>query len=1613
MDRYVRSLWAAVVGSWFIPPLAGRTGVYSRWFFHVGARRRSRRGNLGQTASQPGRFFGKPQNDTNGVILAAAGSGFSIGSRMTLIKTWTLETGRWTLTLLPSPSIRKTAVIGLAALLVATTLVPILNFIQPNEAQAAWYNEDWMFRKGITVTHESDESNVYTTVELDTSDTTRFKSDCSDLRFTDYNGTTIPYHVVSGCGTASTEIELLFGSLPAGEQTLYAYYGNASASDTRVLDSFNNEAAGVTTSFGSEESSAGPIAEWKFDEGYGTTAHASSWSGAIGSLDGTINGATWQSEEMCPSGKCLFFHGVNDYVEMGSSENLKGLSKIALSAWIKPDAIKSGHILGRELSYKLDLDAQGHIRLLLNNGGWSSFVSSGTLSQNIWHLVVGVYDGSNVRLYIDGKLDPQTHLVGGAIVDNTRKFTVGSYDAGGSYSTTFLGSIDDPKVYSYARTQQQIQQDYIAGITSLNQQQANLSNGLVGYWKMDESSWNGTAGEVQDASGNGNNGQSINGAAVGGGKFGNGGSFDGVDDYMRVDYSNSLNLQAGFTVSLWLYNRKPPGTNYHKTILYHETYQTSGFRADIKANNTVMLSTIQSGGNIELTTPEILDVNRWYYLTFEYSSHNSTASLYIDGVKSATQSGTYIPNLSSIFQFGTAASDARFNLDATLDETRIYNRALSSTEVQQLYNYAPKPVAYYDFEEGAGNSVYDKSGNGNMGTWSGTGVRYAAGQVGKAGSFNETGATNDWVDLGSNIVVRRSGTLGAWVRVDDENESVGLTEEIVGNSQGFRLTYSYDKPTNEWKWGAFVGNSLWTPGYRYINSPGMTRHQWVYVSAVRDFEAQKLTLYVNGVSVGEVTNVPSDVLPQFDWHIGKRDLSTKFKGLIDEVKIYNYARTPGQIVQDMQAGRPVVDSPIGYWKFDEGQGIAAHDSSGMGNDGTLSCQGDGCILPEWLDGKQSGALFFDAANTNNNPTVTVANTNLHAMGDVTVAAWIKPSSNYTDTLGSIVRMGQYSDMEYSLTYNHTYHYAQFSWYDGAFKTITSGGNTVLEDEWSYVVAVRRGTTVHLYINGRMVRSGTITLPTVESATSFSIGRSNTVGVPQDFSGHIDELKVYNQALTSQDILVDYNQSVGSIMGNTSTESATSGTGQTATKPSNSAGSEYCVPGDAASCAKPVAEWDFEDGSGFTVKDTSGNGNNGTWSGTGNAFAAGKAGKAGNFNGVDTSVSYASSIPFGTGDFTIGAWFKMDGEGGVGVNQLFTQRTNVIGVGKQSVTLGVMSDKRVMFQIRDNEGDLVPLKPSAVLEYGNWYYVSAVKTSSNTYVYLNGQLIGTNNHSLTGNFSSETDIRLIGKDRYSFGDRAFFNGQIDQMRIYNYARTPAQVAWDYNYGKPIAQYKFDECSGSVAHNSSSWSGAIGSGDGTINLGSSGVTTVGNCENASSAWGMAKSGKYNSAMSFDGVDDEVRASSSLFDLTDNFSISAWIKPQVDSNENYTIVGSSQYAVSGRDWYFHRRRSGLGNQLAFGMIDRQITSNLAILPNIWTYVLFVLNNGRAELYLNGRLDAVSAAFGAITSGNTGIVIGNRGNALNMMRGQIDDVQIFNYALTDTQVKALYNGGAVRWGK
>src|SRR6185503_8777228 len=91
--------------------------------------------------------------------------------------------------------------------------------------------------------------------------------------------------------------------------------------------------------------------------------------------------------------------------------------------------------------------------------------------------------------------------------------------------------------------------------------------------------------------------------------------------------------------------------------------------------------------------------------------------------------------------------------------------------------------------------------------------------------------------------------------------------------------------------------------------------------------------------------------------------------------------------------------------------------------------------------------------------------------------------------------------------------------------------------------------------------------------------------------------------------------------------------------------------------------------------------------------------------------------------------------------------------------------------------------------GVWTHFTLVHTGGILYLYKNGVLVSS---TASGNTSS-----LTGNIRFGRGTLAvFYQGAIDALKIFNYGRSAAQVAYDYNRGGPVAWWKFDECQGST-------------------------------------------------------------------------------------------------------------------------------------------------------------------------------------------------------------------------
>ena len=1342
---------------------------------------------------------------------------------------------------------------------------------------------------------------------------------------------------------------------------------------------------------GTEEVSPGPVAHWKFDEGYGTTANDSTSN----ANNGTIAGATWQSEDQCVSGKCLYFTNTNSINVTDPSNNSLdfGTGDFTISTWIKTGTSADNRNLFRKgagdgtYGWRFGLSSGVPNVLIGDSSNANGNLGSTSIADNKWHHLSVVYDRSgNATGYVDGKQV-------GALDISARSGDISNSSAviiGNSYAT-FTGFLDEPKIYPYARTPAQIKTDYNSGTSGqgtaegaatsfgADQQQNFLSDGLVGYWDMDESSANTCSGGVNDScdgSGNGNDGAWNGNATSATGKFGSGGTFDGNADYVEIPDSTSISTtdsSDAITVSAWVYQTAQ--TNYDRIL--SSNWATDGswllsVNSSYKPNFVIKAS----GAQYTAADADTISTNAWHHIVGTYDGEY--VRLYVDGEAQTpiACSGCDLDNAGSVLRISEAGSTEGFA--GKVDEVRIYNRALSPTEVRKLYNWAPGPTTHYKFD---GNANDASGSNLNFTTTK----SYTPGKFGKALVFE--GGT--------------AGTTASTNILDTDTHTIEFWIQFTGYTSGWQGIFNYkpsgsDRSPGIWRhtsgrmlhWRYDAGN---TGTDVYLDGVGsgaqFSDNTWYHVAGTK--EGSTFKAYVNGNYVGSVSVANPKYSGSSPFYFGSAEVN------IDDFRTYNYARTSGQIIEDMNAGHPIGGSPIsskiGHWRFDEGYGSTTY------NLGTLGSSQDGTITAAtWNNsGKFGKSLTFDGSTT----VVKVPTFSYESSNQYTLSFW----AYYTG--------GQGTYLVKETSWNNGFKFwgglssLYFRAGDGTdaadlFSAVNTGASS---STWNHIAVVRDGSTWYLYTNGVLTTSATNSaIDETNNSGQLKIGNREEVSWDPEFQGKLDEVKIYNTALTPDQIKLDMNQGASTVLGATGTDASGNA--------SWSSERSYCPPGDTTASCAPVGEWKFDEKTGTTAQDTSGNGNNSS-SFTGSpAWTQGKVGAALDF-GTESETKYVTvadnnQLDIGTSDYTIEAWIKHGANLGSSWDAGIVDKYN--GTSGYAFTVRTNSDPsnagKLNFIVRDNPSTWVEVKSTSTVNDGQWHHVVAsADRDTNVKIYIDGVLDQTSSAITTQQGSvAGTDDVIIGRLNSNF------NGKIDHVKIYNYARTPAQVAYDYNRGKPIGHWKLDECQGTTAYDSSG-----NENNGTITIGGTGSnTSAGTCSSGTGteAWNNGTTGKLNYSLDFDGTDDYISLTDAPeFDVK-KMTISAWIK---------TSKTSTQY-ISERNNATYYFATGVSSQKLCIYINSVAASwdcsNASVTDGNWHHVISTWDGTNKKLYIDGILDSTFAGSGGDISASTeAINIGVRitlGTPSGYFDGQIDDVQIFNYALNSTQVKTLYNGSAIRFG-
>ena len=195
---------------------------------------------------------------------------------------------------------------------------------------------------------------------------------------------------------------------------------------------------------------------------------------------------------------------------------------------------------------------------------------------------------------------------------------------------------------------------------------------------------------------------------------------------------------------------------------------------------------------------------------------------------------------------------------------------------------------------------------------------------------------------------------------------------------------------------------------------------------------------------------------------------------------------------------------IGYWNFDEGKGEIAKDKSGNNLDGEI-------IGAEWVKGKKGYALEFNGENA------YVEIESPHIAENISVMAWVK-SSDYSRLQHIVSTRDKKLGYILQTTLNNiAYGYVSI---DGNLIPV-EGKTKLINNEWVHLAITYDGKLVKLYVNGKLDKeskevSGEITL----GNSSLHIGAQGTP-LSYYFLGIIDEVKIYNRALTLEEIMGEY------------------------------------------------------------------------------------------------------------------------------------------------------------------------------------------------------------------------------------------------------------------------------------------------------------------------------------------------------------------------------------------------------------------------------------------------------------------------------------------------------------
>jgi len=251
----------------------------------------------------------------------------------------------------------------------------------------------------------------------------------------------------------------------------------------------------------------GLVGLWHFDEGSGTIANDSSGNNIHGNLKPTGSEPTYVPANY---GTALLFDGVDEYVDFGSAVDNSITTAITLEAWIKYSSTQNDGIISNDLTW---ISKKGY-DFFLENGKLGIDVGNGTVVGRVlypmpapdpidpvWYHVAATWDGSMVKLYVDGGEVGTPALLSGNYSSPNQATYAGRINSPIPYYTyPFEGTIDEVRIWGSALADTQLDDmtPPVINITTPQDGDIYLLDQIVtAEWSADDGNGTGVASESE------------------------------------------------------------------------------------------------------------------------------------------------------------------------------------------------------------------------------------------------------------------------------------------------------------------------------------------------------------------------------------------------------------------------------------------------------------------------------------------------------------------------------------------------------------------------------------------------------------------------------------------------------------------------------------------------------------------------------------------------------------------------------------------------------------------------------------------------------------------------------------------------------------------------------------------------------------------------------------------------------------------------------------------------------------------------------------------------------------------------------------------------------------